>query len=506
MPQEIELKYRLPGLDGRTALQRLRRHPLLRRRTMQRMQLLNRYYDTPDGWLRQQRCALRLRATVDCDAEGQPLPGAARWEQTLKTAGSGNGALSVRNEWTTPLTRPRLQLDALQATPLGALERAAEHLAQLTLQAQTRSLRTTWVLHLRGGAVVEVALDDGELRAGRQRAALLELELELLRGEPAALLGVADALAEILPLLPARPSKAEQAQRLAAGTLLEPVRATIPAMPTGTTALEVARAALADALGQLCDNLALAMASDNPELIHQARVGWRRWRSVMRLVQPWLPSPPPDLTPLRPLLGTLGVLRDWDVARTDTLPAWGRAFVEDPAVQPARAQALRAALRRLDRAAQAARAQLRQHLRDPAVVGVLHALAAWLVALPTATTPEPPPDWAFARLRRWHARLKRQLAASDHASPEAMESLHEARLLAKRLRYAAEALGAALSQREAERAQRWQRRARGWQERLGRWRDTARAAELLQQVQADAALIGFLRGVAAATHPLRAAD
>ncbi|MCX8024827.1 MAG: aminotransferase class III-fold pyridoxal phosphate-dependent enzyme, partial [Thermanaerothrix sp.] len=43
---------------------------------------------------------------------------------------------------------------------------------------------------------------------------LLELELELLRGDAAALDDVAAALATTLPLLPARTSKAEQAQRL----------------------------------------------------------------------------------------------------------------------------------------------------------------------------------------------------------------------------------------------------------------------------------------------------
>lgn len=505
MPQEIELKYALPGLDGATALQRLRRHPLLRRRTMQRLRLINRYFDTPDGWLRQQRCALRLRATLDVDADGRPLPGGARWEQTLKTAGEGGGALSVRGEWTTPLTRPRLQWQALQATPLGALEQAPARLRELMAVSETRCLRTTWVLHLRGGAVVEVALDEGELRAGRRRAPLLELELELLRGQPEALLAVADQLAQTLPLLPARASKAEQAQRLADGTLLAPVRAAVPRLPAGATPLQVAHAALADALGQLCDNLAAAARADDPELIHQARVGWRRWRSVLRLVRPWLPATPPDTAALHPLLETLGALRDLDVARTETLPAWCAAFVEDAAVHPQRQRAVRTASRRLEAAARHARATLRQQLTEPAIAGALHALGAWLVTLP------PQGDaveaaWAFERLQRWHARLKRQLSQHAAAPAEAMQALHAARLLAKRLRYATEAASGALPARAIERAQRWQRRARGWQERLGRWRDTLRAAELLQQLRADAALVGFLRGVAAATHPLRSMD
>jgi hypothetical protein len=69
VPQEIELKFALAGWRAEQALQRLSQHPLLRRRKRQQQRLINRYYDTPDGWLRQQRCALRIRAI-------EPPPGA----------------------------------------------------------------------------------------------------------------------------------------------------------------------------------------------------------------------------------------------------------------------------------------------------------------------------------------------------------------------------------------------------------------------------------------------
>ncbi|MCS6809838.1 MAG: CHAD domain-containing protein [Tepidimonas sp.] len=499
MPQEIELKFALPGLTGEESLARLRRHPLLRRRAMQQVHLINRYLDTPDGWLRQQRCALRLRAT---QAVGSAAAQPPRWEQTLKTAGQGAGAWSARGEWTVALKGPRLQPQALLATPLGQQPQAAQRVLELQARYETRCLRTTWTLHLRGRAVIEVALDAGEVRAGHRRAPLLELELELLRGDAAALDEVAAALATTLPLLPARTSKAEQAQRLADGTWGAPVRAQGPTLPVGADPLTVARAALADALGQLCDNLAAAARSDDPELIHQARVGWRRWRSVLRLVRPWLTEPVPDTTALRALLQALGVLRDLDVAYGQTVPSWGEAFVEDAQQHPRRARALQRATRRLRHAAQQARAELRTQLSTPEVVAPLQALAAWLLRLTPATVPVEP-GWAFERLRRWHARLKRQLRHGNASPAEAMAALHAARLLAKRLRYASEAAGHAMPAKAAERAQQWQRRARGWQERLGRWRDTVRAAELLQQLHADAELVGFLRGVAAAQHPLQ---
>ncbi|TSE25127.1 Inorganic triphosphatase [Tepidimonas aquatica] len=504
MPQEIELKFALPGVDGEQALARLRRHPLLRRRAMTHLRLVNRYLDTPDGWLRQQRCALRLRQTQPLAADGRTPAGRPRWEQTLKTAGRGDAALSVRGEWTTPLPRARLDRAALEATPLARASDDALPWDQLDVQYETRCRRTTWTLHLQGGVRIEVALDVGELRAPGRRAPLLELELELLHGTPEALWSVAAALGQVLPLLPARASKAEQAQRLAAGSHHAPVRARPLDLPPAASPMVLARAALTDALGQLCDNLAAAAHSDDPELIHQARVGWRRWRSVVRLVRPWLPSPPPDATALQPLLQTLGTLRDWDVAATETVPAWAAAYVEDASTHPHRARALQRAVRRLHQAARAQRRLLRDQLADPTVVAPLLALAMWVAQLPDDTGAAHPPHWAFDRLQRWHKRLARALAHAPTDASEAIEALHAARLLAKRLRYASEAAAAVLPAKAAERTQRWQRRARGWQERLGRWRDTLRAADLLATVHAHPGLVGFVRGVAAAQHPLRA--
>ncbi|MCX7814142.1 MAG: CHAD domain-containing protein [Tepidimonas ignava] len=503
VPQEIELKFALPGVDGERALVLLRRHPLLRRRAMTHVRLVNRYLDTPDGWLREQRCALRLRQTQALATDGRTPTGQPRWEQTLKTAGQGEAALSVRGEWTTPLKRPRLDRAALDLTPLATLAGDAAPWDQLSVQYETRCRRTTWTLHLHGGARVEVALDVGELRAPGRRAPLLELELELLQGAPDALWLVAAALGQVLPLLPARASKAEQAQRLAAGSHHAPVRARSLELPPSAAPMVLARAALSDALGQLCDNLAAAASSDDPELIHQARVGWRRWRSVLRLVRPWLPDSPPEATALQPLLHTLGALRDWDVAATETVPTWAAAYVEDATAHPQRARTLQRALRRLRQAARVQRQTLRAQLADPATVAPLQALAAWVVQLRDDTATAPPPQWAFERLQRWHKRLARALAQPPADAAAAIEALHAARLLAKRLRYASEAAAAVLPAKAAARTQRWQRRARGWQERLGRWRDTLRAAELLAAVHAHPGLVGFLRGVAAAQHPLR---
>ena len=504
VPQEIELKFALPGVRADDALQRLRRHPLLRRRPMRQQRLVNRYYDTPDGWLRTQRCALRMRGIEALPGKasptGQPTPGTpARrtWEQTLKTAGHGSGALSVRGEWTTPLARPVLDRAALLATALAAAPDLAQRLDALQPVHETRCLRTTWTVRGGDGSVVEVALDAGDIRASGGRAPLLELELELLAGDPAALHALADALASDLPLLPARTSKAEQAQRLGDGTLDQPVVARPLDLPRHADPMTVARAALGDALGQLCDNLLLAARHDDPEAVHQARVGWRRWRSLLRLLRPWLPAPPAH-DALRPLLASLGTVRDLDVALTETLPLWGPLFVEDDTAHPDRLRAWQQASRRLTASVRAARRALRAQLSDPATAQALLACATWLQQLPEHV--EAPAGWAAERLGRWHARLARSLRESTHPADAqtTTDALHAARLLAKRLRYGAEAVAPTLPDKAARRVHRWQRDARTWQSRIGRWRDTQRAAELLAEHRADAALTGFLRGVALA--------
>lgn len=510
MPQEIELKFALPGLRADDALQRLRHHPLLRRRPMQQQRLINRYYDTPDGWLRAQRCALRLRGIAVLAGKtppgGQPTTGSpARrmWEQTLKTAGHGSGALSVRNEWTIPLARPVLDRAALRNTGLAAAPDLAQRLDALQPTHETRCLRTAWTVCCGNGSVVEVALDAGDIRAQGRRAPLLELELELLAGDPAALHALADALASDLPLLPARTSKAEQAQRLGDGTLDQPVVAQPLDLPRHADPMAVARAALGDALGQLCDNLLLAARLDDPQAVHQARVGWRRWRSLLRLLRPWLPAPPAH-DALRPLLASLGTVRDLDVALTETLPVWGPLFVADEAMHPERLRAWQQATRRLSTSVRSARQALRAQLSHPATAQALLACATWLQQLPEHT--EAPAGWAAERLDRWHARLTRRLRESARPAEgqTAADALHAVRLLAKRLRYGAEAVAPTLTDKAARRVQRWQRDARAWQSRIGRWRDIQRAAELLAEHHADAALIGFLRGAALASRQAEA--
>lgn len=62
--------------------------------------------------------------------------------------------------------------------------------------------------------VIEAALDQGFVIAGKRKEEICELELELREGEPQALLELAAELAASLPLMPCDISKAERGYRL----------------------------------------------------------------------------------------------------------------------------------------------------------------------------------------------------------------------------------------------------------------------------------------------------
>lgn len=254
---------------------------------------------------------------------------------------------------------------------------------------------------------------------------------------------------------------------------------------------DAAREALTRAFDHFRRNLASLQVSDDPEVVHQARVAWRRWRCAVRLFAPWLPARP-DAEGLRPLLLELGRMRDLDVLRVDTLGRWLPVFVGG---LPERQRIADLALERIDQARRAQRARLREALAEPGTGQTLLALAQGLVQLATAQTPAEAGDahWARKRIRKLRRHLDAALKASRHA-PADLEQSHRARIQAKRARYAAEMLRDLLP---ARRTKGLTRTAIEVQTRLGAERDLRQAVHLLDELQTDATLTSFLRGVLA---------
>lgn len=495
-PVEIELKLALPGSDPAGLLRQLRKTaPLARRKTVHSV-LHNVYFDTPEQTLRRARIALRLRRTGDADA--------ATWLQTLKIGGSSDSALSRRGEWEAPVAAAALNAAQLAATPWSALDPDGALFAALTPCFETSFERTAWQVRRADGSVVEVALDLGQVRAGGRSLPICELELELKAGEAGALFELARQIGQSVPLLPANRSKSERGYALAENAAFQPMRPHPPALAPGLALPELAQRVLREMYCQFSTNLDALRSADDPELVHQARVGWRRLRSTWRLFAhvPGL-APAPSWEPLRPLLDLLGELRDLDVARTDTLPALARAYTLGDAVRTGQWQAMEQML--AQRAAQQ-RDAVRRALAQPLPGLTLLATTQWLESLvqhpepARGAHPAPAKRWARRRLSKVHERLCEALQQTGDP-----ERLHRVRILAKRLRYAVDALHPLLN---AQPARRWLRLATRLQNRLGAVRDQLRAAELVGAMVPDSALANFLRGVAvgrqAARSPLAA--
>ncbi|MFN3580969.1 MAG: inorganic triphosphatase [Pseudomonas sp.] len=207
MGKETEIKLRA----STETLKALREHPLLQPGVdgeWQRSELLNQYFDTPARDLARARVALRLRR------DGEQMI------QTLKSRGQSVAGLSERNEWDWYLKEPKLDLallddscwpEALRDIDKNALQPLFTtdfERTKVLLQRESQLDGETHVVE------IEVALDAGRVVAGEREEAIAELELELRAGPAVALLELANALCQDLPLMPCDISKAERGYRL----------------------------------------------------------------------------------------------------------------------------------------------------------------------------------------------------------------------------------------------------------------------------------------------------
>lgn len=162
------------------------------------MDLVNRYFDTPDGVLNRSKAALRIRKAGDA------------FIQTLKTRGEFVNGAHAREEWEWPLDGPDLDLDLLADTPL----HQTLDLSELGVVFETNFQRRIFWLQQDAG-MIEVAVDSGFILAGDERMPLHEIEFELKSGSPESLVNAALALADEVPVFLNLVSKAEQGYWLA---------------------------------------------------------------------------------------------------------------------------------------------------------------------------------------------------------------------------------------------------------------------------------------------------
>lgn len=326
--QEIELKLQVP--PGREA--GVRRAMDTASSRTQRLQA--RYFDTPDRRLAAAGLALRLRK------EG------GHWVQTLK--GRGDGVMQ-RAEHEVPVTAddgpPALDLARHDGTPAASALRellppGAE--ADLVQVFATDIRRTRREVRTGGGALVEIALDEGEVQGAERVAPVLELEFELLRGPPAELAALAARWVERHHLWLDVRSKAERGDRLARGLdAVSEVKATRPFLHPDMSGEQALRTVLANCLQQVLANACeLAAGSGTPEHLHQCRIGLRRLRCALRDFGSLAGGAAPAASTawqarLSALFRRLGGTRDRDALQEHLLPALvaaGAPFRELPPV------------------------------------------------------------------------------------------------------------------------------------------------------------------------------
>jgi hypothetical protein len=331
MSPEIELKFRIPA--GRWAAL----HRAVATRTAQVQSLAAVYFDTADDALAQARMALRLRR------EGQ------HWVQTLKAEGPNPMQRLEHNVLIGAAEgdRPMLDLSRHDSHEAGALlARALVSAAPLVERYATEVQRTRRVRRL-GGALIEIALDEGRITAGAvpsevREIRFCEIEFELLQGEPQDLLAMAARWVARFGLVLDMRSKSERGLMLARGrTFSAPTRARPLPLPPRAAAVQVLRAMMANPLGQVLANASQLAdpAGGTPEHLHQLRVGLRRLRAVLKV---YADLSPPELLALVPalaaLFGQLGAARDLDAMAESLWPALraaGAPLVELPSDGPA---------------------------------------------------------------------------------------------------------------------------------------------------------------------------
>jgi CHAD domain-containing protein len=386
--------------------------------TLPAQQLDATYYDTPD--LRLARAGITVRFRTGEDRVG-------KW--TVKLPEGDRGPSLVRREIDVraPARRVPDEVASLvratvRSAPLAPVGTLSSHRHRVELRDGRRDVALAEVVD------DEVSVLDGRTVTSRFR----ELEVELTDdGRPALLRAV---VARLLEAGAVAGDQTPKIVRALGARALEPPDVVVAALdPDEATLADVVATAIAAGVARLVRHDPGVRLGGDDEDVHQARVAARRLRSDLRTFRSIVdPERAGALREeLRWLGGELGVVRDADVL-LDRLRAQAATL---PATDTRPATAL---LRRLEGERDAARAALRRAYDGGRYVRLLDDLAAAAVAPPVGEAAGVRARGAVADLVRgpWK-HLAHAVEALD--DPPADEALHDLRIRAKRVRYAAEA-------------------------------------------------------------------
>jgi len=455
MAQEIELKL---GASPET-LRKVAELPWLRETLdgpVNSKKLISVYFDTPKLKLRSKGIALRVRHIGD------------KRVQTIKVIHKGGGGPLGRGEWEQEIGDDTPDLALAKGTAL-------EPLITKRLRCKLRPVFETDVKRMTmpvcvGGSTMEIALDRGRIKAGRQREPISEVEIELKHGDPSELTRIAERLAASLPLAYHPRPKQDRGYALltdaAAGSVGAAAIVLDPECSTAEAFRVIALACLDHALAN-----EQAVRARDAEGIHQMRVGLRRLRAALSLFKEIVQGSEAEAvkTELKWLTDRLGPARELDV-------------LIDKRVRPARATApfdeIGVLARYLDGQRAAAFDEAAEAVDSDRYRAIGLKTALWIVDGPWSRSDDPmiaatqdrrATDFVAEMMAKRLQRILKRAAKVQELSPL---HRHKLRIAVKKLRYATEFFATLFpgSKRE-ERRQRFSTALKAVQSALGTLND-----------------------------------
>jgi triphosphatase len=391
------------------------------------------YYDTSEHDLHAAGITLRLRRQT------------RGWLQTVKVDQPVAEGVSNPIEVEASVDDEEPDLTKISDTKLKRAVQKAVKGTSLRPVFETVVQRTTRKIKVRDSEI-ELAVDDGEVRAGPTHKELREAELELKSGTAEGLLFAAEKMLAGYELEFSTRSKAERGYRLALGkkgSNAEPQKARPASIKRKDTCATAFSEILASASRQILVNRQAVLDTDDPNGAHQLRIGLRRLRSALRAMHPLV-----DRGSLRTFersardMGRcVGTLRDADVIISGIY-----APVEAAASDKTGFAELREALVR-DR--QAKRDAVRAALRGCAWTHLQLYLTLWPRTLDESQKLDRPVT-KHARMvlrKAW----KRSAKCARNLDDLDAEHRHQMRKALKRLRYQTEFFAPLFQDRETQR-------------------------------------------------------
>ena len=430
--------------------------------------LENTYFDTADLRLRKLGYAFRIRKD------------GTRLVQTLKSNDEGGKGLARRREWSAVVSElaPDVEQlgDATVREEIGEL-RAEDLKPVFTTKIRRRQRLVKHVDEAGQISVIEVAFDEGEIKAKGEKQAVREIEFELQRGQTGAIHRLISEVLASVELRVETRSKSARGYALATGKAPTWRRADPVSLTPETSPHDAFRAIVENCLAHWLANEAAAVDGSDPEGAHQLRVALRRLRSSIAVFGKDLV--PADIDWLKRevkwLLGETGAARDWDVFLDELLPPViaAPAGTADLAGLVEAAEAMRAASYDRLRAAIASQRYTAFSIR----------LGAWLEAESQSggdhsSTGEnqPLPAVAEVLLEKRYRKLRKQ---GRHFATLTPQARHELRITLKKLRYSVEFFRALYGRK---RVKSFLDRAKDLQDGLGHLNDVVVSQRLLKEL------------------------